>query len=176
MDRRHGAGQFPRIAWLLAAALVVVAAAAAQEGEERLANPELAPAAVETAAIDAILRGEEEMLEGEGYFYEAGDRRDPFRSLLAARFRPRLMGPRPEGIPGLLVDEIDLTGIYILGEGPVAQIESTDREQSFLLRVGDQLFDGDVIGIGRNEVKFRQIVDDPTAIKPFREVVKKLNP
>ena len=27
-----------------------------------------------------------------------------------------------------------------------------------------------------DEVVFKQIVQDPTALKPFREVVKKLNP
>ena len=156
--------------------VVAGGAAWAQEDQEPAASHDLAPANVETGAIDEILEAEERMLEGEGYFYEAGDRRDPFRSLLAARSRPRPVGPRPEGIPGLLIDEIDVTGIFILVDGPVAQIESTDRDQSFLLRVGDQLFDGDVVGIDRNEVKFRQIVDDPTAIKPFREIVKKLNP
>jgi hypothetical protein len=42
--------------------------------------------------------------------------------------------------------------------------------------VGDQLYDGDVISISGKEAIFKQIVDDPTALKPFREVVKKLNP
>ena len=38
------------------------------------------------------------------------------------------------------------------------------------------LKDGDVIRITRHEVVFKQIVNDPTALKPFREVVKKLSP
>jgi len=42
--------------------------------------------------------------------------------------------------------------------------------------VGDQLFDGDVIRIGAQEVVFKQIVSDPTALKPFREVTKRLSP
>lgn len=163
-----------------ALAFVLLLAAAgtawAQTGEDDLSGSGLESADVETGSIDAILEGEEQMLEGSGYFYEPGERRDPFRSLLAARYRPRLRGPRPEGIPGLLIDEVDLTGIFVTGDGPVAQIQSTDKEQSYLLRTGDQLFDGDVITIDRTEVTFRQIVDDPTAIKPFREVIKKLNP
>ena len=36
--------------------------------------------------------------------------------------------------------------------------------------------DGDVVNITLNEVVFRQNVQDPTALKPFREVVKALNP
>jgi Tfp pilus assembly protein PilP len=126
--------------------------------------------------VDDILAGEEEMLANEGYNYDPGNRRDPFRSLQATRDVPRLQGPRPEGIPGLLVDELDLTGIFITGEGPVAQVLAANKNESHLLRVGDRLFDGDVVSISRNEIVFRQVVDDPTAIKPFREVVKKLNP
>jgi len=118
---------------------------------------------------------DDDVLRPEGYSYDPGGRRDPFRSLLAARSRQTDRGPRPEGIPGLLIDEIDITGIFILDEGPVAQIRSTQQEQSFLLREGDQLFDGDVVTISPGEVVFKQIVDDPTAIKPFREVVKGLD-
>ena len=44
------------------------------------------------------------------------------------------------------------------------------------MREGDQLYDGDVVRITQNEVVFKQIVNDPTVLKPFREVVKKLNP
>jgi hypothetical protein len=75
-----------------------------------------------------------------------------------------------------LIDEIDITGVFVTADGPLIQVQSSDREQSYLLRIGDQLYDGDVIGISGNEAIFKQIVDDPTALKPFREVVKKLNP
>lgn len=129
-----------------------------------------------TAEVDEILMNEAAMLAGEGYFYDPGGRRDPFRSLLAARDRLEFRGPRPEGIPGLLIDEIDITGIFLTSEGPVAQVASADQEKSYLLRIGDQLYDGDVISITANEAVFKQIVDDPTALKPFREVSKKLNP
>jgi len=33
-----------------------------------------------------------------------------------------------------------------------------------------------VVSINHNEVVFKQVVQDPTALKPFREVVKSLNP
>ncbi len=129
-----------------------------------------------TAAVDDILMDDAAMMAGEGYFYDPGGRRDPFRSLLAARDRLEFRGPRPDGIPGLLIDEIDITGIFLTLEGPVAQVASADQERSYLLRVGDQLYDGDVISITADEAVFKQIVDDPTALKPFREVSKKLNP
>ena len=74
------------------------------------------------ADIDSILAAEEEMLAGGGYSYEPGERRDPFKSLLRAREPAEMRGPRPEGIPGLLIDEIDLTGVFVTPDGPVAQV------------------------------------------------------
>jgi hypothetical protein len=126
--------------------------------------------------IDQILEGEEEVLSGSGYSYDPGNRRDPFKSLLAAPDRPEFRGPRPEGVPGLLIDEVDLSGIYKTGKGYVAQVKAANQAKSYLLKEGDQLYDGDVVSIGRNEVVFKQIVQDPTALKPFREVVKTLTP
>ncbi len=126
--------------------------------------------------IDDILRIEDEAFADRGYVYDPGTRRDPFRSLLAAVNAAGPSGPRPEGIPGLLVDEIDLTGIFRTPQGFVAQVRALDQDKSFLIRQGDQLFDGDVVSIDMDRVVFKQIVQDPTALKPFREVVKTLNP
>jgi hypothetical protein len=157
---------------------LLAAAAPAQEppAPEPSAPPEMGEEAPAASDIDEILEGEEEVLEGTGYTYDPGTRRDPFKSLLAATDRPQLRGPRPEGIPGLLIDEIDLTGIFQTARGFVAQVQASNKEKSYLLREGDQLYDGDVIRITRHEVVFKQIVNDPTALKPFREVEKKLSP
>jgi hypothetical protein len=130
----------------------------------------------ELGNIDEILEGEEEVLAGGSFSYDPGNRRDPFKSLLAAPDRPEFRGPRPEGVPGLLIDEIDLTGIWRTSKGFVAQVVAANQKKSYLLKEGDQLYDGDVVSINRNEVVFKQIVQDPTALKPFREVVKSLSP
>lgn len=154
---------------LLAVGLASVTVLVAQE--EPVVDEPTAP----VEPLDEEL-GEVDLSDLEAYSYDSGGRRDPFRSLLSVRRRPEATGPRPDGIPGLLIDEIDVTGIWTLADGAVAQIRSTQQEQSYLLREGDQLYDGDVVSIGGEEVVFKQIVDDPTAIKPFHEVVKKLNP
>jgi len=138
------------------------------QGEEQV-EPDL-------GNIDEILEGEEEVLSGSSFSYDPGNRRDPFKSLLTAPDRPELRGPRPEGVPGLLIDEIDLTGIFRTPKGFVAQVVAANQKKSYLLKIGDQLYDGDVVSISRTEVVFKQIVQDPTALKPFREVVKSLNP
>lgn len=83
--------------------------------------------------------------------------------------------PRPDGVPGLLIDEVELKGIYRTAKGMVAQVLAGDVRRSYLLKEGDQLFDGDVVTISSKEVVFKQVVADPAASKPFREVVKSLS-
>lgn len=85
---------------------------------------------------------------------------------------PNLAGPRPDGVPGLLIDDIEVIGIFRTSRGFSAQVVGDSRRKSYLLKEGDQLYDGDVVSINRNEVIFKQVVEDPTASKPFREVVK----
>ena len=149
--------------------------AEAQPGEESATGGEDTGTS-ELGDIDQILAGEAEALGGGGYTYDPGDCRDPFKSLLASRDRPDVRGPRPEGIPGLLIDELRVTGVFHTRRGWVAQAQAGAKQKSFLLKEGDQLYDGDVVSITKTEVVFKQIVQDPTALKPFREVVKKLNP
>lgn len=168
---------------LLFAFLAVLAPASlvAQTGTGAAPEASAAPEApaegqAETTSVDEILASEEEVLAGTAYSYDPGNRRDPFRSLLAAKNRVERKGPLPEGIPGLLIEELDLTGIYRTSRGFVAQVLASNKEKSYLIREGDELYDGDVVSITQNEVVFKQIVNDPTVIKPFREVVKKLSP
>ena len=139
------------------------------------------PTSSEIDMIEGLLVEGSEVLE-QGFDYDPGDRRDPFRSLLqitdsAAERR----GPRPEGIPGMLIDDLTVTGIWITDSGPIAQVRSADDPKSVLLRPGDRLYDGDVVRITLSrdagaEVVFNQILDDPTAPKPFREVIRRLDP
>jgi Tfp pilus assembly protein PilP len=165
---------------VLLAALAVPAGVAAQESAPPAQPPaEAAPADAASQAgaqIDEILAGEEAVLAGGAYSYDPGNRRDPFKSLIVGQNRQAPRGPLPEGIAGLLIDEIDLTGIFKTSRGFIAQVVASNKAKSYLLREGDQLYDGDVVGISQNEVVFKQIVNDPTVIKPFREVVKKLSP
>ena len=129
-------------------------------------------------AVDDLLAADEEVLSApDTYTYDPGARRDPFRSLLRRRNKnDEVREERPEGKPGLLIDEIDLQGIFVLQDGPVAQVEAANSDTSYLLSPGDELWDGDVVRITLDEVIFKQSVRDPTALKPFREVVKRLNP
>ena len=146
--------------------------AAEAPAQEPAQGPEITPG----PDIDQILEGEEEVLSGSGFTYDPGNRRDPFKSLLVEQQTREFRGPRPEGIPGLLIDEIDLTGVWRTSRGFVAQVVASNQKKTYLLKEGDQLYDGDVVSINKKEVVFKQIVQDPTALKPFREVVKSLSP
>jgi hypothetical protein len=141
------------------------------------APPTPVPTPVPTPAAggapgEALIEQEESALEGRTYSYDPAGRRDPFRSLLV---RPEKgPGHRPPGIAGIGIDDIALQGIWKTRAGFVAQIRATDNK-SYLLRSGDQLFDGEVLRIAPNEVTFRQNLNDPQSVKPFRDITKQLN-
>lgn len=174
-----------RLPRILVLALLLLAASAASWAQAQSEPPEdagqvetdLLAAPSDVDDIDEILRGEEEIFGSvEGYTYDPGERRDPFRSLLVSSNEPETQGQRPEGIPGLLIDEVNLIGIWETPRGFLAQVQSADKQKSYSLHEGERLFDGEVVSISENEVVFRQKVEDPTALKPFRERVKVLNP
>ncbi len=168
------------LAALVLAVLLGPAPGWAQEEEDQEPAEEGALETSETdlAAIESLLAEDESALaDPESYSYDPESRRDPFRSLVETREAPaEASSERPAGRAGLLIDEILVEGVFELPDGPVAQVQSAREETSYLLRPGDQLWDGDVISITLDEVVFKQVVDDPTALKPFREVKKRLNP
>jgi hypothetical protein len=78
--------------------------------------------------------------------YQRGTYRDPFRSLEDPK--PDAMRPRPPGTDGL----------------------------GYSLTEGTELYDGKVLTIdeGDGKVVFRQNVNDPNLIKPYRDIERRL--
>lgn len=157
---------------MLCGAVVVASPLAAQD----------APAADTASAAEGGFDIEEnledilqqEPLGADSYRYDSQGRRDPFRSLIGPA-RTTGVGERPPGTPGFLVDEIDLAGVVRTKQTLVAMIAGPDNK-GYLLRVGDRVFDGEVVRITQESIVFRQEVNDPTRIERFREVVKELSP
>ena len=149
--------------------LVAAAPALAQAPTPR-PTPASAPATASQAEADKAL---EQELTAPVYTYEVGGRRDPFRSLLIRNVNEK-QGERPPGLPGMMVDELDLQGTIKTAAGWVAMMRGTDN-RSYLLKKGTTVFDGEVTDITGSEVTFRQNVNDPTNPKPFRDVVKALS-
>jgi len=136
-------------------------------------SPSPSPATSGESPGQALIEQEESALAGRTYSYDPAGRRDPFRSLL---MRPEkgMTGQRPPGVPGIAIDDVILQGIWKTRAGYVAQIRGTDNK-SYLLRAGDQLYDGEVLKIAPNEVTLRQNLNDPQSVKPFRDITKQLN-
>ena len=139
-------------------------------------KPNDGKAAVQQAGetINRILDDSEAVLAGRGFTYDPAGRRDPFRSLIDPLNSPT-RGPRPRGINGMLISEVDLVGIVQKGKQAVAFFNGSDNK-GYFLKVGDALYDGKIIRIDRatGTVMFRQDVNDPRSIKPFRDVTKRL--
>ena len=151
--------------------LVLAVAFAGTAATPPTATPTPVPGTLQSPG-QAMIDQEEAALSGRGYTYDPAGRRDPFRSLLV---RPEdRAGARPPGVAGMSVDEVIIHGIWKTRNGYVAQVRATDNK-SYLVRQGDLLYDGEVTRVGPNEVVFRQNINDPQSVKPFREVTKQLH-
>ena len=137
-----------------------------------------ATATAATTSQSNVQRTLEDILEEptttDTYRYDPQGRRDPFRSLIGPT--PTLEpGQRPAGVPGFLIDEMKLQGVFKTKEGLTAMVRGPDNK-GHLIRVGQKVLDGEVIRITPTSVVFRQEVNDPTRIERYREVVKDLAP
>lgn len=154
----------------LAVSLVVVVAAVASVVAQT-------PSPTSTSTAEDVQKTLEEILEEptttDTYRYDPQGRRDPFRSLIGPS--PKLEpGQRPAGVPGFLIDEMRLQGIFRTRTGMTAMINGPDSK-GYTIKVGDKVLDGEVIRITATSVVFRQEVNDPTRIERYREVVKELS-
>ena len=136
-------------------------------------TPQAVIAPVPESPGQSMIEQDESAMSGRAYTYDPAGRRDPFRSLLV-REQNRGGAERPPGIAGIAIDDLVVHGIWKTRAGYVAQIRATDNK-SYLIRAGDLLYDGEVTRVGPNEVSFRQNLNDPQSVKPFREVTKQLN-
>ena len=124
-------------------------------------------------AVEKILEQQEQLLRGQQFSYDPEDRRDPFRSLFA---KVEFEKERPPGVSGMLVDEIDLAGIVQDGSGGDVAFFTGSDNKGYFMRVGERVYDGTLIAIDarKGAVTFRQQIDDPRQIKPYRDVIRRL--
>lgn len=111
----------------------------------------------------------------EDYSYEPASRRDPFVSLVnrGTDSQPAARAARPEGLPGLLVDEVVVRGIVQTANGWMAMV-SGPAGRTFTVRAGDRLMDGSIRTISAQAVVMVQEVSDPLSLEKQREVRKSL--
>jgi hypothetical protein len=171
--------------WLMAVAMLTVLAVVSAPAfpAEEAPPPEAAESAASgvqpeaEAAVEKILQEQEKLLTGQRFSYDPAGRRDPFMDLYEAMGR-RPKGPRPPGIAGMLVTEIDLVGIVKDPRGGDMALVIGSDNKGYFLGVGDQVYDGTVLAVDTRlgTITFRQQVNDPRLIKPYRDVVKRLVP
>lgn len=122
-----------------------------------------------TALSDSIQEELEGVLEQplseDDYTYDPQGRRDPFRSLIGPTSKV-VRENSPPGVAGFLIEELDLQGVVRTNQGYVAMVNAPDNS-GYLLRVGDKVFDGEVVRITPTSIVFRQ---------ETREIVKELTP
>ncbi len=140
------------------------------DGQEAQPAP---PAEPPPEAVEPVPEGIE-ITEGTGFRYEARGRRDPFVSL-ALGVDVLDAGLRPDGLPGMLIQEVSLRGIVKTVDGYIAMIQGTDNK-SYFAREGQRLYDGNIQSIDDGRVVFRQEINDPLRIEKFQQVEKTLHP
>lgn len=124
--------------------------------------------------VENILAEQRLLLSGQNFVYQAGGRRDPFRSLLAVRRReaaaPEL---RPAGIAGLLINEVAIaaTASY---QGRWQAMIVGFNQRTYFVQVGAVLYDGRVVEISGDEVIFEQDVEDLLGARSTQRVSKRL--
>lgn len=120
------------------------------------------------------LTEENMIVEGESYYRHAGER-DPFSPLIRSNKGGGASGVvikrGTKGLSQFTVDQCILEAIVKMGDEEVAWFQGPNLKP-FKAKVGDVFADGVIIDVSysRGEVIVQQQLDDPTQIKPFRNV------
>ncbi len=107
------------------------------------------------------------------YAYEAGGRRDPFVSLSSRGDDPPAVNERPDGLPGLSVNEVALRGVVLSAGAYLAVLEAPDQ-RTYIVQTGHRLYDGTVREITAETIVFLHDAHDPRLEVAAREVRKRL--
>jgi len=143
-----------REVWIVALAVVWMSVAIAAQ------KPPAATAAAAPPAADAST-------------YDAGGRRDPFVSIVAAVAEVRVAPPRAAGAAGLAIGEMSVRGVILSQGALIAMVEGPDKK-TYLVHQGDQLYDGRVKTITAQGLVIVQQVSDPLSPVKQREIRKQL--
>jgi hypothetical protein len=159
-----------------------------QRVNSNLAPAQASPAPVQPApspasaapAPGAVVPGapvpeDDMLLEGSLYRHQAD--RDPFTPLVRSGQRgPEVkVKPGSTGLARFTVDACILEVVIKTPQGTVAWFQGPDNK-AYKAAVGERFADGVVLDIsyGSGEVTVQQELNDPTAIKPFRNLVLRI--
>ncbi len=124
------------------------------------------------------LTEENMIVEGENFYRHSGER-DPFSPLIRSSKGGGASGVivkrGTKGLSQFTVDQCILEAVVKIGDEEVAWFQGPNLKP-FKAKIGDVFADGVIIDISysRGEVIVQQQLDDPTQIKPFRNVSLKI--
>ncbi len=124
----------------------------------------------------AVLQEESSELElppGE-FVYRPEGRRDPFVSLLRSR-NVRAKRETLHGLAGLMIDEVDLSGIAF-ANGRFHVLLTGPDGRPYKVGLGTKLYDGEITHIDHGSVTFRKILTVALGGQRERTIIKRLNP
>ena len=110
------------------------------------------------------------------FAYSPASRRDPFVDLVnrgESESGGNRTGVRPEGVGGVLVDEVVVRGV-LHGQGGWVAMLGAPTGRTYTVRAGDKLMDGSVRAINATSVILVKEVNDPLSLEKQREVRKYL--
>ena len=108
------------------------------------------------------------------FIYNPMGRRDPFWDLLQGR-NIKANREAIEGIAGLMIDELDLEGIIFSDSTYKALVVGPDNIP-YVIKVGDNVYDGEVTKIDNSTVTFRKILTVALGGKKERIITKRISP
>jgi len=103
----------------------------------------------------ATAETEEDITTGD-FIYKPKGRRDPFWNLLQGK-SIKVEREQREGIAGMLIEELELEGILFKSGTYIALFKGPDGKP-YDVRVGDSVYDGEVIKIDSNSVVFKRLL------------------
>ena len=127
------------------------------------------------------------------YTYQPKSKRDPFISPFDLEILKSGKKKKVPGIAGMSIDEIVLQGIIKSKKRGYEALVLGSDNKVYWIKPGDKLYDGEVLEIGMGKkspdeisspveagkvfgyVVFRQYVNDPNLIKPYKDIKKYLD-
>jgi Tfp pilus assembly protein PilP len=109
----------------------------------------------------------------EPYTYNPSARRDPFVSLVSRGVQPAATGKRTDGLAGLAIADLTLSGVLQTRGAFIALVKAPDG-RTFNAHVNDRLLDGTIRSITPQGMVIMQEVNDPLSLVKVKEVRKGL--
>lgn len=109
-----------------------------------------------TIPVEPVTAESEEDITTGDFIYKPKGRRDPFWNLLQGRSE-KVAREQREGIAGMLIEELELEGIIFKSGTYIALFKGPDGKP-YDVRVGDNVYDGEVIKIDINSVVFKRLL------------------